>query len=72
MSRLMGRLRQDFAPWAQRDLGELKIRYLFLDGWYPRVRIGKKPRAGAGVGHAGSLRQRPACGARSEAGRRRA
>jgi len=29
-------------PWAQRDLGTLKIRYLFLDGWYPRVRIGKK------------------------------
>ena len=42
VSRLMGRLREDFAMWAQRDLGELKIRYLFLDGWYPRVRIGKK------------------------------
>jgi hypothetical protein len=27
---------------AQRDLGALNIRYLFLDGWYPRVRIGKK------------------------------
>ena len=27
---------------AQWDLGALKIRYLFLDGWYPRVRIGKK------------------------------
>jgi hypothetical protein len=23
-------------------LGELKVRYLFLDGWYPQVRIGKK------------------------------
>jgi hypothetical protein len=23
-------------------LGELRIRYLFLDGWYPRMRIGKK------------------------------
>lgn len=42
VSRLVGRLREDFAAWAQRDLGELKIRYLFLDGWYPRVRIGKK------------------------------
>ena len=40
--RLVGRLREDFAAWAKRDLGELKIRYLFLDGWYPRVRIGKK------------------------------
>src|SRR5271155_1504490 len=42
VSRLVGRLREDFAGWAQRDLGEMKIRYLFLDGWYPRMRIGKK------------------------------
>jgi len=42
ISRLVGRLREDFEAWAKRDLGELKIRYLFLDGWYPRVRIGKK------------------------------
>src|ERR1022692_3118791 len=42
VSRLVGRLREDFAGWAQRDLGELKIRYVFLDGWYPRMRIGKK------------------------------
>src|SRR3984957_7223815 len=42
VSRLMGRLREDFAAWAQRDLGELRIRYVFLAGWYPRVRIGKK------------------------------
>jgi putative transposase len=42
VSRLVGRLREDFAAWAQRDLGDLKARYLFLDGWYPRVRIGKK------------------------------
>ena len=42
VSRLVGRLREDFAAWAQRDLGELKIHYLFLDGWYPRMRIGKK------------------------------
>src|SRR5258708_8762654 len=42
VSRLVGRLREDFAAWAQRDLGELKIRYLFLDGSYPRMRIGKK------------------------------
>jgi putative transposase len=42
VSRLVGRLREDFAAWAQRDLGELKIRYVFLDGWYPRMRIGKK------------------------------
>jgi putative transposase len=42
VSRLVGRLREDFEAWAKRDLGELKIRYLFLDGWYPRLRIGKK------------------------------
>jgi transposase-like protein len=42
VSRLVGRLREDFAGWAKRDLGELRVRYLFLDGWYPRVRIGKK------------------------------
>ena len=41
VSRLVGRLRDEFAAWAQRDLGALKIRYLFLDGWYPHVRIGK-------------------------------
>jgi len=42
VSRLVGRLREDFEAWAKRDLGELGVRYLFLDGWYPRVRIGKK------------------------------
>ena len=39
---MVGRLREDFAAWSGRDLGQLKVRYLFLDGWYPRVRIGKK------------------------------
>jgi len=38
VSRLVGRLREDFAAWARRDLGELKVRYLFLD--HPP---GKKP-----------------------------
>jgi putative transposase len=42
VSRLVGRLKEDFAAWAKRDVGELKIRYLYLDGWYPRVRIGRK------------------------------
>ena len=42
VSRLVGRLREDFEAWAKRDLGDLGIRYIFLDGWYPRVRIGKK------------------------------
>jgi transposase-like protein len=42
VSRLVRRLREDFAAWARRDLGDLKVRYLFLGGRYPRVRIGKK------------------------------
>ncbi len=42
ISRLVGRLREDFESWAKRDLAEHRIRYVFLDGWYPRVRIGKK------------------------------
>lgn len=42
ISRLVGRLREDFVAWSKRDLGEHEIRYVFLDGWYPRVRIGKK------------------------------
>lgn len=42
ISRLVGRLREDFDAWAQRELAADQVRYLFLDGWYPRVRIGKK------------------------------
>jgi len=42
ISRLVGRLREDFAAWGQRDLATERICHLFLDGWYPRVRIGKK------------------------------
>jgi putative transposase len=42
ISRLVGRLRGDFETWSRRDLSQEKIVYLFLDGWYPRVRIGKK------------------------------
>ncbi len=42
ISRLVGRLREDFETWSKRDLGQERIVYLFLDGWYPRVRIGKK------------------------------
>jgi putative transposase len=42
ISRLVVRLREDFDAWATRDLSQEKITYLFLDGWYPRVRIGKQ------------------------------
>jgi transposase-like protein len=42
ISRLVGRLRTDFDAWAERKLAADQVRYLFLDGWYPRARIGKK------------------------------
>jgi putative transposase len=42
VSRLVARLKEDFTAWRQRDLSTEDIRYIFLDGWYPKVRIGKK------------------------------
>jgi len=40
VSRLVGRLREDFETWRHRNLADEDIRYVFLDGWYPKVRIG--------------------------------
>jgi transposase-like protein len=40
VSRLVGRVREDFETWRSRDLGDEDIRYVFMDGWYPKVRIG--------------------------------
>jgi transposase-like protein len=40
VSRLVGRLREDFETWRTHDLADDDIRYVFLDGWYPKVRIG--------------------------------
>jgi putative transposase len=40
VSRLVGRLREDFETWRARDLADDDIRYVFMDGWYPKVRIG--------------------------------
>ena len=42
VSRLVARLKEDFNAWRGRDLSSEDIRYIFLDGWYPKVRIGKK------------------------------
>jgi putative transposase len=42
VSRLVGPLRDEFNAWSVRDLAAEGVCYLFLDGWYPRVRIGKK------------------------------
>ena len=42
VSRLVGRLRDEFTAWWTRDLAAEEVCYIFMDGWYPRVRIGKK------------------------------
>jgi putative transposase len=42
VSRLVGRLKGDFEHWQQRDLKADQIRHLYMDGWYPKVRIDKK------------------------------
>lgn len=42
VSRLVGRLAEDFETWRRRDLAEDGITYLIMDGWYPKVRIGKR------------------------------
>lgn len=42
VSRLVGRLADDFETWRRRDLAEDDIQYLLMDGWYPKVRIGKR------------------------------
>ena len=42
VSRLGGRLADDFETWRQRDLAADGIQYLMLDGGYPKVRIGKR------------------------------
>lgn len=42
VSRLVGRLKSDFEEWCQRDLRQEAIRYLMLDGWYPKVRMGRR------------------------------
>ena len=42
VSRLVGRLADDFNAWSERDLACEQIRYLLQDGWFPKVRIGKR------------------------------
>lgn len=42
VSRLVGRLAEEFRAWSERDLGAEQIRYLVQDGWYPKVRIGRQ------------------------------
>ena len=37
VSRLVGRLADDFNAWSERDLASEQIRYLLQDGWFPKV-----------------------------------
>ncbi len=42
VSRLVGRLKGDFEQWQQGDLQAEQIHHLYMDGWYPQVRIDKQ------------------------------
>jgi transposase-like protein len=42
VSRLVGRLAEDFHAWSERDLAAEEVQYLIQDGWYPKVRIGRR------------------------------
>lgn len=42
VSRLVARLKHEFDIWRERDLGGEDIRYLFMDGWFPKLRLGKQ------------------------------
>jgi transposase-like protein len=42
VSRLVGRLAEDFQAWSDRDLAAEEVQYLIQDGWYPKVRIGRR------------------------------
>jgi hypothetical protein len=38
----VGRLADDFETWRRRVPAEDHIQYLQMDGWYPKVRVGKR------------------------------
>lgn len=42
VSRLVARLKQEFENWRSRDLADEDVRYLLMDGWFPRLRLGKQ------------------------------
>jgi len=37
VSRLVGRLRDEFNAWSMRELAAEEVCYIFMDGWYPRA-----------------------------------
>ncbi|MFQ5745485.1 MAG: IS256 family transposase [Acidobacteriota bacterium] len=42
VSRLVARLKEQFQSWRGRDLADDDIRYLYMDGWYPKLRLGRQ------------------------------
>src|SRR5207245_1342344 len=64
VSRLVGRLREDFDTWSARDLADEDI--VFMDGWYPKVRIGGESRAAAPAAAKPSASAKPACASTPE------
>ena len=42
VSRLVARLKDEFDAWRERDLSLDDIRYLYMDGWFPKLRLGKR------------------------------
>ena len=52
ISRANKELYRQFAAWRRRDLSGLKVLYLFLDGYYERVRFGSKGKEGILIAHA--------------------
>lgn len=52
VSRITSRLTQDFDRWKKRDLSEMKVVYLFLDGQYHAVRQGSEEKEGVLSAHA--------------------
>ena len=52
VSRITSRLNADFEVWKKRDLSDLKVVYLFLDGQYHAVRQGTEEKEGVLSGFA--------------------
>lgn len=52
VSRANQQLYEAFDAWRRRDLSQLRVLYLFLDGYNERVRFGSKDKEGVLVAHA--------------------
>lgn len=52
VSRANKELYRQFEAWRRRDLSGVKVLYLFLDGYYERVRFGSKGKEGILIAHA--------------------